>query len=104
MSLNGLPASLTITGAGEIPDSHRWDSSLKIRFARDSPLERGGFELPVPLAKRVGLSGGTGGAAEAERVVPRAPFILRGDRGFESSSLQQRVCLSAASTFESPDE
>jgi hypothetical protein len=44
----GLPASLTITGAGEIADSHRWDSSLKIRFARDSPLEDRGFELPVP--------------------------------------------------------
>jgi hypothetical protein len=32
---NGLPASLTIRGAGEIPDSHRWDSSPKIRFAAD---------------------------------------------------------------------
>jgi len=26
-------------GVGEIPDSHRWDSSPKIRFAPDSPLE-----------------------------------------------------------------
>jgi len=33
--------------AGEIPDSHRWDSSPKIRFAPDSLLEGAGFELPV---------------------------------------------------------
>jgi hypothetical protein len=57
----------------------------------DSPVEQQGFELPVPLAKRVGLSGATGGAAEAKRAVPRASFILRGDRGFESSSLHRRV-------------
>jgi hypothetical protein len=45
-----LCPSLTITGAGEIPDSHRWDSSLKIRFARDSPLE-GVLELEYGLWK-----------------------------------------------------
>src|SRR6266436_377516 len=41
-------APATITSAGEIPDSHRWVSSLKIRFAIDSPLEGDGFELSVP--------------------------------------------------------
>jgi hypothetical protein len=33
---------------GEIPDSHRWDSSPKMRFAPVSPLEEDGFELAVP--------------------------------------------------------
>ena len=47
---NALPASLTITGAGEIPDSHRWDSSPKIRFAPDSLLEETGLEPLVPAA------------------------------------------------------
>ncbi len=50
---NGLPASLTITGAGEIPDSHRWDSSPKIRFAPDSLLEGTGFEPSVPRERLV---------------------------------------------------
>src|SRR4029077_4003311 len=36
------------TVTGEIPDSHRWDSSPKIRFALDAPLEGVGFELLVP--------------------------------------------------------
>ena len=39
-------------GVGEIPDSHRWDSSPKISFAPDSPLERRGFEPLVPLVKK----------------------------------------------------
>jgi hypothetical protein len=34
---------------GDIPDGHRWDSSPKIRFAPDSPLEGTGFEPSVPL-------------------------------------------------------
>jgi hypothetical protein len=35
-------------GVGEIPDSHRWDSAPKIRFAPDSTLEGTGFEPSVP--------------------------------------------------------
>jgi hypothetical protein len=31
-----------------ISDGHRWDSSPKIRFALDSPLEEAGFEPSVP--------------------------------------------------------
>jgi DNA-binding response OmpR family regulator len=46
-----LIAPAAEAGAGEIPDSHRWDSSLKISFARDSPLEGAGFELSVPRAR-----------------------------------------------------
>jgi hypothetical protein len=38
----------------------------EVRFARDSPLEEAEFELPGPLAKRGGLSGGTGSAVEAK--------------------------------------
>src|SRR6202011_4274258 len=57
----------------------------------DSLLERRGFELPVPLAKRVGLSGGTGGAAEAKKDCPESNLSCGGDRGFESSSLHQGV-------------
>ena len=39
----------------------RWDDAevlqqAEVRFARDSPLEEGGFELPVPLSRK-GLSG-----------------------------------------------
>jgi ABC-type nitrate/sulfonate/bicarbonate transport system substrate-binding protein len=41
----------------------------EVGFAMDSPLEEAGFELPVPLAKRGGLSGGTGSAVEAKRAV-----------------------------------
>src|SRR6266446_5626317 len=54
-----------------------------LRIEPDSALEGRGFEPPVPLAKRVGLSGGTGSVAEAKRAVPRASSILW-DRGFES--------------------
>jgi hypothetical protein len=32
-----------------LPDGHRWDSSPKIRFAPDSPLEGDGFEPSVPV-------------------------------------------------------
>src|SRR5580700_6250157 len=39
---------LSGAGVGEIPDVHRWDAPPKVRFARDSPLEGDGFELPVP--------------------------------------------------------
>jgi hypothetical protein len=39
------------SGVGEIPDGHRWDSSPKIRFAPDSPLEGEGFELSVPPSR-----------------------------------------------------
>ena len=43
----------------------------------DSLLEGRRFELPVPLAKQVGLSGGTGGAAEAKtRILIVAPIAL----------------------------
>jgi hypothetical protein len=34
----------------------------EIRFARDSPLEETGFELPVPLSRN-GLGGAAGGNA-----------------------------------------
>src|SRR6266404_5294100 len=47
----------------------------------DSPLEGRGFEPPVPLAKRVGLSGGTESVAEAKRAVSRASSILWGAEG-----------------------
>ena len=47
-------------------------SAQKVRFAADSPVERAGFELPVPRGRGFGF----------------AP--VRNQR-FESSSLQQRV-------------
>ena len=72
-------------------------------FRADSPLERRGFELPVPLAKRVGLSGGTGGAAEAKKDCPEsAIYPAGGDRGFESSSLHQRVRANGDGGMRSP--
>jgi class 3 adenylate cyclase len=48
-------------GVGEIPDSHRWDSAPKIRFAPDSTLEGTGFEPSVPLWEMtdVGTPGST---------------------------------------------
>jgi hypothetical protein len=49
-----------------------------IRFAADSPLEQRGFEPPVPLSKRVGLSGGTGSAAEAKGTVSRSSLGCSG--------------------------
>jgi len=51
------------------------------QFVPDSALEEEGFEPPVPLAKRVGLSGGTGSAAEAKRAVWKSSSILRGTEG-----------------------
>jgi hypothetical protein len=40
------------------------------RFAGDSPLEEGGFEPSVPLAKRAGLFSGTGTACIVSRLRP----------------------------------
>jgi hypothetical protein len=34
-------------------EGHRWDSSPKIGFAPDSPLEEDGFEPLVPLARKL---------------------------------------------------
>src|ERR1700737_303971 len=72
----------TAVGRGPegFPAGHRWDSFPEIRFAQDSPLERRGFEPPVPLAKRVGLSDGTGSAGEAKRVVSKASPSCGGPR------------------------
>ena len=50
----------------------------------DSPVEEAGFEPPVPLAKRVGLSGGTGSAAK--RAVSKGSSILRGTEGSNPTS------------------
>ena len=50
------------------------------RHERRTLRWRKGFEPPVPLAKLVGLSGGTGSAAEAKRAVSKASSILRGPR------------------------
>src|SRR6266478_742490 len=38
-------------GPERFPAGHRWDSSPKIRFAQDSPLEGTGFEPSVPRGK-----------------------------------------------------
>src|SRR6267378_1119201 len=38
-------------GPERFPAGHRWDSSPKIRFAQDSPLEQAGFEPSVPLGR-----------------------------------------------------
>jgi len=35
-------------GPERFPAGHRWDSSPKIRFTQDSPLEEAGFEPSVP--------------------------------------------------------
>jgi hypothetical protein len=43
-------------GPERFPAGHRWDSSPKIRFAQDSPLEGTGFEPSVPLFAKRGLS------------------------------------------------
>ena len=81
------PARLTVTG--EIPDSHRWDLSPKIRFAPNSPLERERFEPPVPLL-RVSLdSRGMRRGRRSIRVVSKdvVPF----SRGRETR-IFARVC------------
>jgi len=39
-------------GPERFPAGHRWDSSPKIRFAQDSPLEGTGFEPSVPLLQK----------------------------------------------------
>src|ERR1700757_1351642 len=38
-------------GPERFPAGHRWDSFPKIGFAKDSPLERDGFEPSVPGTK-----------------------------------------------------
>jgi hypothetical protein len=52
-----------------------------IEFAPDSPLEGRRFELLVPLAKRVGVSGGKGSAAEAKRAVWKSSLSCAGTEG-----------------------
>jgi hypothetical protein len=56
----------------------------RVRCSLDSPLERRGFELPVPLVKRVGLSGGTGSCCRGEKGCFESAVYSPGDRGFES--------------------
>ena len=67
----------------EASGGHRWDSPPKIMFAPDSPLDGGGFELPVPRGGaalnntpkpnecRCFRSGGSNGAAMWTRQVKR---------------------------------
>ena len=60
------------------------------QFVADSPLERTGFEPPVPLAKRAGLSGGTGVPQRRKGNLEGAVY-LGGDRRFESHFLHRRI-------------
>jgi len=62
----------------------------KVGFSVDSPLEGRGFEPPVPLAKRIGLSGGTE-VPQRRKGQSRKRRLSCGDRGFESVSLQRGV-------------
>jgi hypothetical protein len=52
------------------------DHDGEVKFGYDSPVEGRGFKPPVPLAKRVGLSGGTGSAAEAQRAVSKVSGLM----------------------------
>ena len=76
----------------------------EVRFASDSPLEEGGFELPVPLLRK-GLPGVADARCLTDRLggvikrrssretagaLPTAVPLLR-DREFESFFLQRRV-------------
>src|ERR1700730_15331952 len=63
---------------GAVKHRPRPASVAEPTFSPDSLLERRGFELPVPLAKRVGLSGGTGGAAEAKKDCPESNLSCGG--------------------------
>src|SRR6266403_5857333 len=48
-------------GPERFPAGHRWDSSPKIRFAQDSPLEERRFEPSVPSRGGVTSSHGSEG-------------------------------------------
>src|ERR1700731_3218710 len=56
----------------------------------DSPLEEDGFEPPVPLGSNTSVSTGFASWRGGRSLFRKAPR-LRGDRQFESGSLQRRV-------------
>ena len=66
----------------------------------DSPLEGSGFEPPVPLAKRAGLSGGTGvrECRRGERAISKARSILGETEGSNpiSSTGESRANLTSS--------
>src|SRR6266481_1732465 len=66
ITLVGPPAKAQ-SEASPGPNAPVWCCG-KIRFASDSPLEEGGFEPSAPLAKRGGLSSGSGSAFKAKRL------------------------------------
>src|ERR1700738_1482320 len=77
----------TETRVTRVPQSWAFGSVGRFR----SPATRlagggSGSDPPVPLAKPVGLSGGTGSAAEAKRAVSKASSILRGTEGSNPAS------------------
>src|SRR5207344_3617703 len=74
-----------------VKDSHRWDSSLKIRFAPDSLLEGSGFEPSVPLPRLSSIR-----AVRAE-IIGRSTDVFRRDREFDVSALQGRLSTSSQS-------
>src|SRR5882724_6188910 len=90
-------------GPERFPAGHRWDSSPKIRFAQDSPLEEARFEPSVP--RRIDDAFETAlFASPALPVPPEKPtrFCER-DRRFESPSLRRRVCLTGDSGYANAD-
>ena len=64
----------------------------------DTLAEEAGFEPPVPLAKRVGLSGGTVSALEAKRAVSKASSILQGTGGSNPAATMADPRIPAALT------
>src|SRR3984893_18536028 len=69
----------------------KWDSSPKIRFALDSPLEGSGFEPSVPLPRLSSIR-----AVRAE-MIGRSTDVFRRDREVDVSALQGRLSTSSQS-------
>src|SRR6266404_5213167 len=91
-------------GPERFPAGHRWDSSPKIRFAQDSPLEGTGFEPSVPPRTErpwgapksiLAISDLTLGGSTDRADVPignaQQSLLQQRDRWFESGSLHGRV-------------
>ena len=64
-------------------------------------MERTGFEPPIPVPKRPGLSGGTGSAAKANRAHSKASSTRRGGTDGSNLSLQRRVIKEPQGAFAS---
>jgi hypothetical protein len=72
---NRLRSDTGIVGPERFRAGHRWDSSPKIRFAQDSPLEGTGFEPSVPRERLVPELCAAGACMPPEHAITTLPGV-----------------------------